>query len=169
MLKIILINALVTLIILILDKYLKPHKIYLNIFKMKVNVINKNTAWHDQANQINENTKYVELDFILQIYNHSNTNNSIYDLDLLKKQKHKLVLIENHHLNLTDSMKSITGSTTYQKIKFINLLAYEVKELKLKIKLTKAEFENLKKEPLYLQYKNKHHTKKLKINNYLKK
>jgi len=164
-LSIVLISVFINLIFYNIKNY---GKLYLNIFKMRINIINKNTSWNEQVKEINENTKYVELDFIFQIYNNRNSYNSIYNLDIYKKVKGKFVLIENHNLNLTDSMKSITGSTTYEKIKFINILPYEVKEYRLKIKLTKEEYEKIKKEPIYLRYKNRRKDKKLKINKYLK-
>ena len=153
--------------LLIYDKIKNHGKLYLNIFKMKINIINKNTAWLDTNNNIDENTKYIDLDFILQVYNNKNTNNSIYNLDVYKKDKRKLILSEYHNLNLVDSMKTASGSTTYEKIKYLNILPFEVKEIHLKIKLTKEEYLNLKKCPIYLRYKNKRRTKKLKLNKYI--
>ena len=73
-----------------------------------------------------------------------NTNNSIYNLDIYKKDKRKLILSEYHNLNLVDSMKTASGSTTYEKIKYLNILPFEVKEIHLKVKLTKEEYLNLK-------------------------
>ena len=64
-------------------------------------------------------------------------------------------------------MKTASGSTTYEKIKYLNILPFEVKEIHLKIKLTKEEYLNLKKYPIYLKYKNKKRTKKLKLNKYI--
>ena len=64
-------------------------KLYLNIFKMKTNIISKNTSWGETNNTIDDNTKHIELDFILQINNNKNTNNNIYDLDLFRKIKGK--------------------------------------------------------------------------------
>ena len=151
------------------SKLRKHGKIYLNIFKMKINIINKNSNWNEINKEISENTKYIELDFILQIYNNSNSNNNIYNLDIYKKKKNKFILVENHNLNLADSMKTITGSTTYEKIKFINLMPYEVKEYRIKVKLTKEEYKALIKEPIYLKYKNKRKSKKLKLNKFLNK
>ena len=72
--------------ILIYDKLKNLGKLYLNIFKMKINIINKNTAWLDSNNNIDDTTKYIELDFILQVFNNKNTNNSIYNLDIYKNK-----------------------------------------------------------------------------------
>lgn len=155
--------------ILIYDKFKNLGKLYLNIFKMKINIINKNTAWLDSNNNIDDNTKYIELDFILQVFNNKNTNNSIYNLDIYKKKKRKMVLIEYHNLNLVDSMKMVSGSTTYEKIKYLNLVSFEVKEIHLKVKLSKEEYLNMKKEPIYLVYRNKKRKKKLKLSKYIKR
>lgn len=155
--------------ILIYDKLKNLGKLYLNIFKMKINIINKNTAWLDSNNNIDDTTKYIELDFILQVFNNKNTNNSIYNLDIYKKQKRKLVLSEYHNLNLVDSMKMVSGSTTYEKFKYLNLVSFEVKEVHLKVKLSKEEYLNMKKEPIYLVYRNKKRKKKLKLNKYIKR
>ncbi len=118
------------------DLYIfKEFKIYFNIEKMyddNGDIINKNTAWLDTNNNIDENTKYIDLDFILQVFNNKNTNNSIYNLDIYKKDKRKLILSEYHNLNLVDSMKTASGSTTYEKIKYLNILPFEVKEIHLK-------------------------------------
>ena len=77
-------------------------------------------------------------------------------------------LIENHYLNLIDTMKSMSGTTTYEKFKYTNLLPYEVKEFNIKIKLTKEEFNNITKEPIYIMYKSKKRNKKIKINKFIK-
>lgn len=155
--------------ILIYDKFKNLGKLYLNIFKMKINIINKNTAWLDSNNNIDDNTKYIELDFILQVFNNKNTNNSIYNLDIYKKKKRKMVLSEYHNLNLVDSMKMVSGSATYEKIKYLNLISFEVKEIHLKVKLSKEEYLNMKKEPIYLVYRNKKRKKKLKLSKYIKR
>ncbi len=150
------------------DKFRNHGKLYLNIFKMKIDIINSNTNWLDTNKKLDNNTKYVDINFNLQLYNHKNTNNSIYNLNVLKKVKRKYQLTEYHNLNLTDSCKTISGSTSYEKIKYINILPYEVKEYRLKIKLTKEEYLNLKHQPLYIQYKNHRKTRLLKLNKYLK-
>ena len=157
------------LLLIILSLKIKTYgKIFLNIFKMKVNIINKNN-WNEDNNKLSNDTKYIELDFIFQINNNKNSNNNIYNLDIYKKKKLKYELIENHYLNLASTMKSASGATTYEKLKYINLLPYEIKEFKIKIKLTKEEFENITKEPIYIKYKTKRRNKKLKLNKYLKK
>lgn len=165
---IIIILLIINIIIYLINNLKKTKKIYLNIFKMKINIINKNN-WNQTDNIISNDTKYVELNFILQINNNTNFNNNIYNLDIYKKKKIKYELIENHYLNLLDTMKSISGSTSFEKLKFINLVPYEIKELKIRIKLTKEEYKNIKKEPIYIKYKTKKKNKKLKLNKYLKK
>ena len=74
-------------------------KLYLNIFKMKTNIISKNTSWGETNNTIDDNTKHIELDFILQINNNKNTNNNIYDLDLFRKIKGILLILKNSDKN----------------------------------------------------------------------
>ena len=67
-LVVILINILVSIIIILIYDFIKNQgKLYLNIYKMKVNVLNKNN-WQDENNKTNEFTKSVELNFILQIF-----------------------------------------------------------------------------------------------------
>lgn len=167
-LVVILINILVSIIIILIYDFIKNQgKLYLNIYKMKVNVLNKNN-WQDENNKTNEFTKSVELNFILQIFNNKNNYNSVYNFDVYKKKKLKLELIENHYLNLIDTMKSMSGTTTYEKFKYTNLLPYEVKEFNIKIKLTKEEFNNITKEPIYIMYKSKKRNKKIKINKFIK-
>jgi len=163
----ILIIFLIILIILITLKIVQK-KLYLNIFKMRVNIINKNN-WYEENNKLSNDTKYIELDFIFQINNNKNSNNNIYNLDIYRKNKLKYELIENHYLNLASTMKSASGSTSYEKLKYINLLPYEIKEFKIKIKLTKEEYENINKQPIYIKYKTRGRNKKLKLNKYLKK
>lgn len=80
-----------------------------------------------------------------------------------------MVLSEYHNLNLVDSMKMVSGSTTYEKIKYLNLVSFEVKEIHLKVKLSKEEYLNMKKEPIYLVYRNKKRKKKLKLSKYIKR
>ena len=155
------------LIVFIYDLIKARGKLYLSIFKMKINVINKNN-WNEITNKTSNDTKYIELDFILQIFNNKNNYNSIYNLNIYKKNKFKYQLINNHYLNLTDTMKSLSGTTTFEKLKYVNLLPFEVKEYRLKIKLDKEEFDNIKKYPIYIKYKTKNRLKKIKINKYLK-
>ena len=143
-LEIILINILITIIIIfIYDLIKKRGKLELHILKMRVNFLNKND-WVDSKNSLEETTKLVELDFILQVCNNKNSYNNIYNLTVCKKLKKKYYLTFNPALNLSDTMKSISGTTSYQKLKFINLHPFEIQEFHLKIKLTKEEFENIK-------------------------
>lgn len=167
--QILLIINITILLLVILLLVIKTYgKIYLNIFKLKVNIINKNN-WNEDDNKLSNDTKYIELDFILQINNNKNSNNNIYNLDIYKKIKLKYKLIENNYLNLTSTMKSASGTTTYEKLKYINLLPYEVKEFKIKLKLTKEEYENITREPIYIKYKTGRKNKKLNLNKYWKK
>jgi len=159
----------ISFIIILLYDLLKNHgKLHLNLFKTKINIINKGN-WNENKYNITNDTKYIEIDFIFQICNNKNTYNNIYNLDLYKRKKIKYILLENHYLNLTDTMKSVTGATSYEKLKYVNLLPYEIKEFRLKIKLTKEEFESIKKEPIYIKYKNRNKNKKFKLNKYIKK
>lgn len=167
-LEIILSIIIISLLINILYDILKNHgKLHLNLFKTKINIVNKNN-WSENKYNITKDTKYLEFDFIFQICNNKNTNNNIYNLDVYKRKKLKYLLLENHYLNLTDTMKSVTGATSYEKLKYVNLLPYEIKEYRLKIKITKEEFENMKKEPIYIRYKNRNINKKLKLNKFIK-
>ncbi|MBQ8472694.1 MAG: hypothetical protein IJ501_04255 [Bacilli bacterium] len=155
------------LTVIIYDLIKTKGKLYLSIYKMKINVINKNN-WNELTNKTGNDTKHVELDFIFQIFNNKNNYNSVYNLSVLKKNKFKYQLINNHYLNLTDTMKSISGTNTYEKLKYVNLLPFEVKEYRIKIKLDKEEFDNIKKYPIYIKYKTKNRFKKIKLNKYLK-
>ena len=155
--------------ILIYDKIKNHGKLYLNIFKLKINIINANTTWLENKKELNDKTKYIELDFIFQIFNNKNTNNSIYNLDVVKRNKRKLILTEYHNLNLVDTMKTMGGSSTYEKIKYININPFEVKEIHLKIKLNKEEYLNINKEPIYIIYKYKKRLKKLNLTKYIKR
>ena len=154
------------LTITIYDLIKSRGKLYLNIYKMKINVINKDN-WNQITNKTTNDTKFIELDFIFQIFNNKNNYNSIYNLNVFKKNKLKYQLINNHYLNLTDTMKSLSGTTSYEKLKYVNLLPFEVKEYRIKIKLEKDEFDNLKKHPIYIKYKTKNRIKKIKLNKYL--
>lgn len=166
-LEIVLTICLVSIFTIIIYDFIKFHgKLYLNILKMKVHIINKNN-WNEEK-EISNDTKFIELDFTLQVINNKNNYNSIYNLSVWKKKKFKKEFIENHNLNLTNTMKSISGTTSYEKLKYINLFPFEVKEFKLKIRLTKEEYENIKKSPIYIKYKTKNKTKKIKLKKYLK-
>ena len=167
---VVILNVVISLLFIILyDCFKKIGKVYLQIFKMKISIIGQNNGWNDSSKVIDENTKYIELDFIFQIYNHKNQYHSIYNIDILQKKKSKYILLDNHYLNLAETMKSISGTKTYEKLKYINLLPYEVKEFHVKIKLEKDEFLNYKKEPIYISYKEKRKTKRIKLNKYLDK
>lgn len=165
---IIIIILIIIIAFLVYDKIKNYGKIYLNIFNIKFKIFN-NKSWVDENTEINENTKYVEIYFILQTYNNKNQYNNIYNLNIYKKRKRKLIFTEYHNLNLVDTMKSISGSTTCEKIKYLNINPYEVKELYIMIKLTKDEYLNLKKYPIYIGYKTRNKRKKFKLNKYLKR
>ena len=165
LLSIIFVSLFINFIYNLLKNYGKLH---LNLFKTKINIINKNN-WNENKYNITNDTKFIEFDFIFQICNNKNTHNNIYNLDVYKRKKLKYLLLENHYLNLADTMKSVTGSTSYEKLKYVNLIPYEIKEYRLRIKLTKEEFENIKKEPIYIKYKNRNKNKKLKLNKFIKK
>ncbi len=150
--------------IIIYDKIKSQGKLYFNIIKTKLNILNKNN-WANENLETNSDTKALELDFILQLYNHKNTHNSLYDLEVKAKEKPLI----NNYLNLSDTMKSISGATTYEKLKYVNLLPFEIKEFHIKIKITKEEFQNMKKNPLYITYKNGNKKKKIKLNKYLQR
>ncbi len=149
------------LFIIIYDKFKNKGKLELFILKLKANILNKDN-WQTHE-KVNKDIKGVELDFILRICNNKNSYNSLYDFNIIKGNKE----IDNNYLYLTDTMKSISGASLYEKLKIINLLPYEVKEEHLKIKLTKEEISNLKKKPLIIKYKVRGKTKKLKLNKYL--
>ncbi len=148
------------LFIIIYDKVKNKGKLEIFILKLKANILNKD-SW--QSQDINKDTKGVELDFILRLCNNKNNYNSLYDFNIIKKDK----VIENNYLYLADTIKSISGASSYEKLKIINFLPYEVKEYHLKIKLTKEEISNLKKNPLIIKYKIRGKTKKIKLNKYL--
>ena len=137
-------------------------KLYFNILRMKINIQNKD-SWSEENNNINDKTKGIELDFKLQLYNHKKYYTSIYNIIIKKKKEN----IENSSLNLIDTGKSVLGSTNYEKLKYATLLPYEIREFNVKIKLTKEEFLNIKKEPIYIYYKTGIRNKKVKLNKYL--
>ena len=134
------------LVILIYDLVKKIGKVHLHVNKLKVNVQNKNN-WKEE-NIINDDTRGVDLDIQLELYNHKNNNNSIRRIKIVKRHFLKFKNIENSNLNLTDTLKTVSGATTYEKLKYINLLANETKVMNVKVKLEPEEFTNLKKNPI---------------------
>ena len=84
---------------------IKNHgKVHFNITNLKVNIQNKN-SWSEESNEINENTKGVDIDFIINLYNNKNNYNSIYNINIYKKDKIKYTLIENQYLNIIILLK----------------------------------------------------------------
>ena len=167
---VVILNVVVSLLIIILyDIFKNKGKIYLDIFKIKINIVGQNNIWNESSKKIDENTKYIEIEFILQVYNHGNKYNSIYNLDLKQKKKRKIQETNHHNLKLLDTMKSISGTKTYEKLKYINLLPFQIKEYPITIKLDKEELDNIKKEPIYITYKTKRKNKKINLNKYLDK
>ena len=156
-------------IILILIYHLLTNnkKLHVHINKLKVNIKNKDN-WKE-ANNVTLDTREIELDISLELYNHKKTYNSIRRIKVVKRHMLKYRNIENPYLNLTNNSKSISGSTTYEKLKYINLLPNETKLFNVKIKLNKEEFLSIKKYPLYITYKEGLKTKKIKLNKYLRR
>ena len=150
------------LFIIIYDKFKNKGKLEIFILKLKANILNKD-GW--QSKDINKDTKGIELEFTLRICNNKNSYNSIYDFNIIKGKKE----IENNYLYLVDTMKNISGASLYEKLKIINLLPFEVKEEHVKIKLTKEEISNPKKNPLIIKYKVRGKNKKINLNKYLMK
>jgi len=160
--QIILLIIMILIILNILYNVIKDYgKVILNISKTKVNILNKDN-W-SQTNTISDNTKSIEISFTLQVYNHKKTYNSIYDLELKIKTKNKYKNLQNPNLNLLDTMKSVSGTKTYEKIRYVNLLPFEIKEYNIVIILTKEEITNLEKNPLYLIYKSGKRKRKKKL------
>ena len=155
------------LIILIYDLIRNHGKFYLNILRPKVSVQNKN-SWSEEKYNINKDTKGIDFDFKLQLYNHKKYYTSIYNIEVNRKNKRKLIQLENPYLNLVDTAKMVTGAVNYEKFRYATLLPFEIREFQIKIKLTKEEIDNLKKQPIYLIYKVGRKTKKIKLNKYLK-
>ena len=167
-LSIILITILVSIFSIIIYDFIKSRgKLEISILKMKIDILNKDN-WQSEDNKLKKETKALELDFIFQVCNNKNNYNNIHDLNVVIKRKSKYLEIENNSLNLADTMKTLSGATAYQKLRYINLLPFEVKEEHLKIKLTKNEVQNMKKNPIYIVFKNKKKKVKIKLNNYLK-
>ena len=162
-LEIVLTIILVNIFALIIYNLIKNKgKLEIFILKMKVNLLNKDN-WNSEDTKIKDNTKGAELDFILRLCNNKNNYNSIYDFNITKKKEN----ITNNYLYLADTMKSTMGATSYEKLKVVNFLPFEVKEFHLKIKLEKDEIANIKKNTLYIRYKEHGKNKKIKINKYL--
>ena len=137
-------------------------KVFLNISKIKVNILNKD-SW-SQSDTISDNTKSIEISFLLQLYNHKKNANSIYDLVIkMKDEKKKYQEIQNCSLNILDTMKSVSGTKTYEKLHYVNLQPFEIKEYNIVIILTKEEFIELKTNSLYIMYKNGRKKRKKKI------
>ena len=169
-LEYILISFIISIIIILIYDLIRRNynKIYFNILNLKVNIQNKDN-WMNENNNIDNNTKGININFILEIYNHNNNYHSIYDIKILKKHKLKYRDIENNYLYLSSTIKSISGSNTYDKLKFITLLPFEVKDFGIIIKLTKDEYINIKKEPIYIIYKDGIKKRKIKLNKYFRK
>ena len=145
------------LFIIIYDKIKNKGKLEIIILKLKTNILNKD-SWqtHDK---INNDTKGVELDFILRLCNNKNSYNNLYDFNITIGNKE----IDNNYLYLVDTMKSISGAISYDKLKLINFLPYEIKEYHIKIKLNKEEVSKLKKQNIIIKYKVRGKTKKFKF------
>ena len=158
----------ISIVVVTIYHFLKCHgKIYLHIYLFKITFNNKN-QW-ENAKEISDDTKWIDLDFTLQIYNNQNHCNSIYNLGVYNKNKSKYNPIENNYLNLLDTKKSASGTTTYEKLKYFVITPFEVKEFRVNVKLTKEEYSNLNKNPIYLFYKVGRRKKKIKINKFLKR
>ena len=166
--EIIIVMVIISLLLILIYDLIKNHgKFYLNILRPKVSVQNKN-AWSGTT-KINDDTKGVDFDFKLQLYNHKKYYTSIYNIEVKNKKKSKLTLIENPYLNLVNTAKMVTGAVNYEKIRYATLLPFEIREFQIKVKITKEEIDNIKKQPIYLIYKVGRKTKKIKLNKYLQK
>ena len=160
--------TIITLIIIIIyDLIKRKGKLHINIDKVKINIQNRDN-WNDTTT-INDTTKGIDLDIKLELYNHKSEYNSIRRIKVTKRNLFKNINIENFYLNITNTSKTISGSSTFEKLIYINLLPHETKLFNVKIKLTKEEFLNIKKNPLYITYKEGLLTKKIKINKYLRR
>lgn len=165
-LEIILGSIIILLFFIIIILLFKNYgKLYFNILKVKLNIQNKDN-WSNDTIEITDKTKTIEIDFTMQLYNHKKTNNCLYNISLVNKKNKP---IRNAHLNMTDTVKSITGSNTYEKLKYINLMPYEIKEIPVKLILTKDEFTNIDKDPLYITYKVMKKKKKINLKKILRK
>ena len=160
--------VIINLLILLIYDLIRNHgKFYLNILRPKLSVQNKN-AWSEEKYNINKDTKGVDFDFKLQLYNHKKYYTSIYNIEIKRKYKRKLIPLENQYLNLVDTAKMVTGAVNYEKFRYATLLPFEIREFQVKIKITKDEIDTIKKQPIYLIYKIGKKTKKIKLNKYLK-
>ena len=167
-LEIIITSSLISIVIVLVYHFLlNIKKLHIYISQVKITFQNKDN-WKD-TNTITDETKGIDLNLSLELYNHKKDFNSIRRIKIVKRQLFKFKNIENPYLNLTNNSKSISGSTTYEKLKYINLLPNEVKLINVKIILTKDEFMSLKKFPLYISYKEGLKTKKIKLNKYLRR
>ena len=167
-LELIITNIIISIIIiLIYDLFKNKGRLYFNIFKFKVTILNKD-SWNT-TNIIDDTTKEINLDFKLELYNHKNRYNSIYEIRVCKHKLFKYYELNNSNLNLTNTLKTISGSKTYEKLKYMNFLPYEVKTFNVKVILTKDEYLNIKKYPLYITYKEGKKLKKIKLKKYIKR
>ena len=167
-LEIIITNLVISLImILIYHAIRNKGKLYFNILKFKVNIQNKDN-W-SSTNIVDDTTREINLDFKLELYNHNNRYNSIYEIRVFKKNLFKFIEIDNPYLNLTNTLKTLSGSRSYEKLKYMNFLPYEVKTFNIKIILTKDEFISIKKSPLYIAYKEGKKVRKVKLTKFIKK
>ena len=161
-------QAFLTIIIILIYDLIKNYrKLFINIINLKINIQNKDNWKND--NIISDNTKEIDIDFILEIYNHKNTYTSVYNFKVIKKNKFKFKSIQNNNLNLNNTAKSLSGSIAFDKLKYITLLPYEIKTYNIKIKLTKDEYLSIKKNPIYIFYKKGLKKQKIKLNKYLRK
>lgn len=163
-LEIVLTIILVPIFLIIIYDFIKRKgKFYLNIKRIKPLFIGSNKGWHEESSKQDDTTKYIEIDFVMEVYNNSTNYNSIYDINAFQKRKLKYIELEHMQLNLTNTAKSISGTTSYEKLKYINLLPFEAREFNLKLKITNEEYKMIRKSPLYIIYKNKGKRKKIKI------
>lgn len=168
-LEIVLTMIVVSIIVVFLYDLIRNRgKFYVTILRPKISIQNKNT-WSEEGNKINEDTKGIDFDFKLQLYNHKKNYSSIYNITVEKRKKLKRERIDNPYLNLVDKMKTISGASSYEKLKYATLLPFEIREFSIKIKLTKTEAEQIKKEPIFIVYKVGRHKKQIKLNHYLRK
>ena len=121
--------VIINLLILLIYDLIRNHgKFYCNIIRPKLSVQNKN-AWSEEKYNINKDTKGVDFDFKLQLYNHKKYYTSIYNLEIKRKYKRKLIPLENQYLNLVDTAKMVTGAVNYEKFRYATLLPFEIREL----------------------------------------
>ena len=170
-LEMIFLNVIIEVIlILIYDLIRNKGKFYFNLLKVKVNVQNKD-SWTKTDKKVTSDTKGIDIDFKAQLYNHRKRYSSIYNIRVCKKRRYgfKLTEIDTPYLNLSETMKSASGATTYEKLKYATLLPFEIREFNIKIKLTKEEFKELHQKPIYICYKDGRIRKKIRLNTYLRR